>query len=520
MRGPDGGVPGVGLYENAESYPADPIAGIPASDVSMFPMSPCPTRVTRKFRVFELEYDGGRTVARVAADIEQVCADARATIFVAVRINSTLPLFNMFPVTSNAPSTVGLGTSVTWTADASSGTGPVEYRFLLYSAQENAWTLVRDWSTDRPFTWTPSTSDYGAHLVQVWARTVGSAVAYEAWRNSDPIVIVPSPPRVYGLYWDAPHPRAGQPVTLEAVAGGGSGALEYRFVQFEYAVGRWSVIRDYAPSNRAVWTPPTGSSGEYDLQVWVREVGSMADYDAWAGAPFKLEPARLLVISGRAGDPVSGGRSISLPLSSAYPWTYWMSASAMDDEGSWHASFEIHGAPFEWATGVFEADTAKPFDVSRLFVEHGSSSCPAMTGRFTVNELELGPDRIPSRLSIDFEQLCDGAAESLYGGLRYNSNMPLVYALSVTPSTTSPTAGSPVTFTAVGSSATGPVEYRFFILRAETGQWSVVREYGVANTAVWTPPIAGTYITQIWVRRLGSTASYESYVNGAPLTVK
>ena len=186
MRGPDGGVPGVGLYENAEWRYADSVARIPALDLYMTTVGPCATRVTRKFRVFELEYDGGRTAARVAADMEQVCADARATIFVAVRINSTLPLFNMFPVTSNAPSTVGPGTSVTWTADASSGTGPVEYRFLLYSAQENAWTMVRDWSTDRRFTWTPSTSDYGSHLVEVWARTVGSAVAYEDWRSSDP----------------------------------------------------------------------------------------------------------------------------------------------------------------------------------------------------------------------------------------------------------------------------------------------------------------------------------------------
>ena len=178
-----------------------------------------------------------------------------------------------------------------------------------------------------------------------------------------------------------------------------------------------------------------------------------------------------------------------------------MTANAIEDQGSWSASFEIHGAPREWATGVFEADTARPYDASRLLVEHAGSSCPAMTGRFTVNELELGPDRIPSRLSIDFEQRCDGAAEPLYGGLRYNSNMPLVYALSVTPSTTSPTAGSPVTFTAVGSSATGPVEYRFFILREETGQWSLAREYGTANTMTWTPPATGTYITQIWVRR-------------------
>jgi len=261
ITSPEGGVPGVGLYENAERRYADPVAGIPASEVYMLLMSPCPTRVTRKFRVLELEYDGGPTAARVAADIEQVCDDARSTIFVAARINSTLPLFNMFPVTSNAPSTVGPGTSVTWTADASSGTGPVEYRFLRYGAQDNAWTMVRDWSTARRFTWTPSSGDYGSHLIQVWARTVGSAVAYEDWRNSDPLVVIPSAPRVYGLQWDAARARAGQPVRLEGVAGGGSGALEYRFVEFERSIGRWSVIREYGPSNRAMWTPPAGSTG-------------------------------------------------------------------------------------------------------------------------------------------------------------------------------------------------------------------------------------------------------------------
>ena len=85
MRGLDGGVPGVGLYENAEGRYADSVARIPALDLYLTTVSPCATRVTRKFRVFELEYDGGRTAARVAADIEQVCADATATIFVAVQ---------------------------------------------------------------------------------------------------------------------------------------------------------------------------------------------------------------------------------------------------------------------------------------------------------------------------------------------------------------------------------------------------------------------------------------------------
>ena len=70
-----------------------------------------------------------------------------------------------------------------------------------------------------------------------WSRT-------EDWRSSDPFVVAPSELAVYGLHWDTARARAGQAVTLEVVAGGGSGALEYRFVQFEYATGRWSVVRE------------------------------------------------------------------------------------------------------------------------------------------------------------------------------------------------------------------------------------------------------------------------------------
>jgi hypothetical protein len=519
MRAPDGGVPGVGLYENAEWRYADRVAGIPASEIGMSAVSPCRTQATRKFRIFELEYDDAGAAARVAADLEQVCDDDRSTIFVAARINSTLPLFNMFPLTSNAPSTVGPGTSVTWTADASSGTGPVEYRFIRYSAQQGAWTIVRGWSLDPQFTWTPSTADYGSYWLQVWARTAGSAVAYEDWRSSDLFVVAPSELAVYGLHWDAARARAGQPVTLEAVAGGGSGALEYRFVQFEYATGRWSAIREYAPSNRAEWTPPPGSGGEYAVQVWVREVGSVALYDAWAGAPLTLAPARLLIISGRPGDPVSEGRVVSLPLSGAYPWTYSMTATAVDAQGSWNAGFDIHREP--WTTGVFQdLGGTWPPTAAGLYVSRAGSSCASATGRFTVNDLEIGPSRIPSRLSIDFEHLCDGATAPLYGGLRYNSNVPLVYAFSVTPSTSSATVGSTVTFTAVGSSATDAVEYRFVVLREETGQWSLVREYGAPDTVTWTPPAPGTYVAQLWLRRRGSAASYESYVNGPPVTVR
>jgi hypothetical protein len=58
------------------------------------------------------------------------------------------------------------------------------------------------------------------------------------------------------------------------------------------------------------------------------------------------------------------------------------------------------------------------------------------------------------------------------------------------------------------------------VLRQETGQWSLVREYGAPVTVTWTPSVPGTYVAPLWLRRRGSAASYESSVNGPPLTVR
>ncbi len=281
MRTPDGGTPGVGLYENAKGNP-DPVAGVPGLTVGA-----CSSSSTGSFRILELE--PGPTVGeyRLAADIRQRCGTDPTELFVAIRVNSSVPLFNMFPIVSNAPAIVGPGTAVTWTAAASSGTGPVEYRFIRYDWEQTAWTLVRDWSSDPHYRWMPTMADVGWHAVQVWARTAGSAVAYEDWRNSDTLIVAPVPLAVYDLQWDAARARTGEPLTLEAIAGGGTGDLEYRFVKFERAVGRWTVIREYAPSNFVAWTPE--AAGDYDIQVWVREVGSTAAYDTWRWKPLRVK---------------------------------------------------------------------------------------------------------------------------------------------------------------------------------------------------------------------------------------
>ena len=60
---------------------------------------------------------------------------------------------------------------------------PLQYRFVLFT-EGRGWTELRGYSTANTFTWTPTASDTGRHLIQVWIRSNGSTAAYEGWLNT------------------------------------------------------------------------------------------------------------------------------------------------------------------------------------------------------------------------------------------------------------------------------------------------------------------------------------------------
>ena len=76
-------------------------------------------------------------------------------------------------LTPNQASPQGTGTPITFSAAASGGVGPQQYKFLLQSTGGAA-QIVQNWGTATTYTWTPAAT--GDYTVTVWARSAGVTV--------------------------------------------------------------------------------------------------------------------------------------------------------------------------------------------------------------------------------------------------------------------------------------------------------------------------------------------------------
>jgi len=71
------------------------------------------------------------------------------------------------------------GSTILWSATASGGAGPYQYRWWVYNG--NVWSAATAWTTSSTWSWTPTVAT-GAYLVGVWVRgAVNATDAPEAY---------------------------------------------------------------------------------------------------------------------------------------------------------------------------------------------------------------------------------------------------------------------------------------------------------------------------------------------------
>lgn len=393
---------------------------------------------------------------------------------------------------ADAPLPAATGTPITWTARVAGAGGPVLYRFYRFSQASNTWSLVRDYSVSNTYTWTPGPNDAGRYALQVWVKHSDSGLPYEGWRSSGFFDIQDGPVRVASLSPDVSFPvGTGTPISWNAVAAGGPGPLEYQFWRFSRATGTWTMVRDYGPSPTYVWTPSSNEQGTYALQVWVRRQGLTTPYEAWAASGFFTiadSLPRVTVLSPDRGAPFEVGTPLT--------WT----ADASGGPGPLEFRFWLFNAANQTWSILREYSTSKVVTWT-----------PVMPGAYAIM---VGVRRSGS--SSYYEAY---ATESFV--VSDQGSAPVVREV-VSSANQDVAAGTPIRWTARVAGGPALLEFRFYLFSHATQRWTLAQDYSSDPTFDWVPLPGqeGTYTTMVWVRRVGSEASYESHQQAAPVTVR
>jgi hypothetical protein len=194
-------------------------------------------------------------------------------------------------VNRNAPQVAG--TAITFTAFATGGTIPYEYKWLVDNG--SGLTPVTPWSAIDSFTWTPGSANPN-YRVGVWARSNGNTRDEPEASASSPFAItspvyVPVSSVTIAANKTAPQ-VVGTTVTWAATAQGGNGPLQYKWLVHDG--GSWSAVTGWSTQNTFAWTP--ASVNPYRVGVWVRSNGSTRDEpDATASEDFAINSAAPLI---------------------------------------------------------------------------------------------------------------------------------------------------------------------------------------------------------------------------------
>jgi probable HAF family extracellular repeat protein len=109
------------------------------------------------------------------------------------------------------------GTTVTFTASATGGVAPIQFKWLLYDGSTT--TMIRDWSTTATFAWRPATAN-PSYRVTVWARSNGNSADAPESAASMAFAITAPPPPAGSL----PAPWSTRDIGAVGVAGSASHA--------------------------------------------------------------------------------------------------------------------------------------------------------------------------------------------------------------------------------------------------------------------------------------------------------
>lgn len=382
-------------------------------------------------------------------------------------------------LTASRSSPVMAGTPVTWATYPVSGRGGTLYQYWRFS-ESSGWVMVRDYSQDSSFTWTPGRDDIGRHEIQVWVRRPESPAAYDTFDSMELVVTAPT---LTSFTHAAPSPLVpGLPVQLAASFGAGDAPAEYSFWLWQEG-GGWTALRGYSTDGTFVWVP--SQAGRYVVQVWARTVGSTAAVEDARNTP-------LLEVSAAAPVTVQIARIQQSAVSVFEPVDFL--AVARGGTPPYQYQFWKRGPTGAWAmVRDYSSDQSYSFtpDLSaigahmvQVWVRDAVGAAVDAWANTTVFEVTATPDEVVLTEDVQF---------------------PVPH-------------GTPIDWTVKAQGGVPPLEFAFWVWSSQTG-WALGQGYSTSTSFRWTPTADGEYAVQVWVRNAGSAAAYDAFRTSPIFTI-
>jgi hypothetical protein len=284
----------------------------------------------------------------------------------------------------------------------------------------------------------------------------------------------PAPLTVTGLPASVVLPtNEGTAITWTAFTSGGTGPLQYQFLRYTEGVG-WSVAQAYSSSNTYTWFP---SAGNHALQVWVRNSGSSAPYDAYLGTD-------IFTVLAPSPKVMSLKSSVASPVALYTPVTFTATASG----SSVQYKFLMYTAATGWTVG-------QDYSSNRSFTWYPPVGSNAV--------------QVWVRAAGSAAAYQDWISTGMFNVAV--APVKLTGLVSNVPNPAPPTITQ--TWTAYASGGAGALEYKFLHFDVGANTWTILRDWSTNNQASWTPGTAnsGWHSLQVWVRTVGSSAYWEDW---------
>jgi hypothetical protein len=407
-----------------------------------------------------------------SAGVTVDAAQASAQISYVVSTAPSGPL-TITSLTSNVASPRIVGTSIMFTAAATGGKAP--YQFKWWVNDGSSWRVAQDWGTSATFNWVPTTA--GDYVVAVWARNNGAtgnaseALAQVAYKITSTAPV--NPLSISSLTSNVASPQvAGSTITFNAVATGGQAS--YQFKWWVYDGASWKVAQNWSSSATLTWRP---TAGDYMVAVWARNSGVTVEASQAMAQMF-------YTITNAPTPPPPAPLALSLTSNATSP-------SMLGTTVTFSATATGGTAPYQFKWWIFDGSAW------RVGQEWSTSSTfnwrPTIAGDYLV--------AVWGRSNGVTKNASEALAQTAYTIVTTAPTPPLAIT-SFTSNLASPqAAGTTVTFSTTATGGKAPYEFKWWVFDGET--WKVGHNWSSNATFNWRPNKSGRYIVAVWARNAG-----------------